>query len=209
MTPNRSYKCLFCFSLRIVFVSIWCFHLLVEYQTTKKTVLCWELWIVRECPCVTWSTLAPPIRALGIIMLTYNLRVDGSMVRQFVHQLALAASDWLAGQRTVEGRKKEARLGVWTFGIGIPYFGLALGWDGVYKSEKIYGSVVARGNRCECYNVRCGCYTVLLVYTCEYFKHRWNEVSNREEINALHLYWSGLRHRKGKTPCVYYLGPLR
>ena len=59
------------------------------------------------------------------------LRVDGCMVRQFGHQLALAASDWRAGQRTLEGRKKEARLGVWTFGIGIPYFGLALGWDGV------------------------------------------------------------------------------
>jgi len=34
------------------------------------------------------------------------------MVRQFGHQLALAASDWRAGQRTLEGRKKEARLGV-------------------------------------------------------------------------------------------------
>jgi hypothetical protein len=52
------------------------------------------------------------IRAPSIIMLSFNPRGDGYMVRQFGHQLALAASDWRAGQRTLEGRKKETRLGV-------------------------------------------------------------------------------------------------
>jgi len=58
------------------------------------------------------ALLTPPNRALSLIMLIYNIRVDACMVRQFGHQSALAASDWRAGQRTLEGRKKEARLGV-------------------------------------------------------------------------------------------------